>query len=70
MSAKASVYGKCVSSIFGAVQKDSCAKEYQAFRDCISKTVCSTDMSIRDLRSALLISSIAQETMKIWPSCI
>ncbi|KAI9015002.1 hypothetical protein BC832DRAFT_528372 [Gaertneriomyces semiglobifer] len=38
-STQASVYGKCISKHFGAVQKNDCNKEFQEFKKCFTKFV-------------------------------
>lgn len=40
LAPKATAYGECVSTVFGDIQKDSCAKEFEAFRQCVTKSVC------------------------------
>ncbi|KAI8590191.1 hypothetical protein BDZ88DRAFT_115365 [Geranomyces variabilis] len=38
-SIQAAAYGKCVNSIFGDIQRNSCAKEFAVFKDCVAKAM-------------------------------
>jgi hypothetical protein len=36
---QASVYGKCIVARYQEVERDMCAKEFQAFKACVTKAV-------------------------------
>ncbi|ORY98065.1 hypothetical protein BCR43DRAFT_514397 [Syncephalastrum racemosum] len=36
---QATAYGQCVAVSYRDMQRDQCAKEFQAFKDCVQKAV-------------------------------